>query len=49
MHAPAIEIGIATSGTNTVRTDPINRKTTIATIAIVSASVMPISFSALRM
>ena len=37
MHAPAIEIGIATSGTNTVRTDHINRKTTIATIAIVSA------------
>ena len=37
--APISDTGIATSGTNTERSDPRNRKITITTISKVSASV----------
>ena len=47
--APNSETGIATSGTSAVRTEPMNRNTTMATISTVSPSVLVISFSASRM
>ena len=47
--APIRETGMATSGTSAVRTEPMNRNTTRATIRIVSPSVLVISFSASRM
>ena len=47
--APINDTGIATSGTRAVRTDPMNRKTTTATIRIVSDHVLVISVSAFRM
>jgi hypothetical protein len=37
--APMSESGIATTGTNTARSEPIKRKITRITIAIVSISV----------
>ena len=49
MAAPNSETGIATSGTSAVRTEPMNRNTTMATISTVSPSVLVISFSASRM
>ena len=47
--APTREIGMATSGTSAVRTEPMNRNTTRATIAMVSPRVLVISWSASRM
>ncbi len=49
MPAPTRETGMATSGTSAVRTEPMNRKTTMPTIRIVSESVLAISFSAASM
>ena len=49
MAAPTSETGIATSGTSAVRTEPMNKNTTNATIMIVSESVFVISFSASSM
>jgi hypothetical protein len=47
--APISETGMATSGTSAVRTEPMNRKTTKATMRIVSMSVWLISVSAFSM
>src|SRR6185436_20079798 len=47
--APTSETGIATSGTSAVRTEPMKRNTTNATIRIVSDNVLLISVSAFRM
>ena len=47
--APISEIGIATSGTSAVRTEPRKRNTISPTIMTVSASVVPISLSAFSM
>ena len=47
--APTSDTGIATSGTNAVRIDPMNRNTTKPTMMIVSTSVLLISCSASSM
>ena len=47
--APTNDTGMATNGTKAVRTEPMNRNTTVATIRIVSPSVLVISARALRM
>ncbi len=47
--APISDTGMATSGTSAVRSEPMKRKTTKATIRIVSPSVLVISVSASSM
>ena len=47
--APTSEMGIATSGTSAVRTEPMKRNTTSPTMRMVSVSVLEISFSASSM
>ncbi len=49
MAVPMREMGIATSGMSAVRTEPTKRNTTRPTMRTVSASVLVISSSALRM
>jgi len=44
--APTSDTGIATSGTNAVRIDPMNRNTTRPTIRMVSTRVFEISCNA---
>ena len=46
---PTREMGMATRGTSAERSEPMNRKTTSATMATVSTSVVAMPFSALRM
>ena len=48
-HAPTSEMGMATSGTSTVRKLPMKRNTISATIAMVSARVFVISAIAFSM
>ena len=47
--APISEIGMATSGTSTERSEPRNRKMTIATMSSVSVSVFSTSWMASSM
>ena len=47
--APISEIGMATSGTSTERSEPRNRKMTIATISSVSLNVFKTSWIASSM
>ncbi len=47
--APSSEIGMATSGTSAVRTEPISASTTMPTSTMVSSSVVNISRIASRM
>jgi hypothetical protein len=47
--APINDTGMATNGTKAVRIDPMNRKTTTATLKMVSNKVLEISVNDLRM